>query len=95
MPRLAVIIAIIWLAITIYSLVDVSMIDRGRVRGVPKGLWIVIILILPLVGAVMWFALGRGRGSANTSRVIAPDDDPDFLRGLKFPPSEDGDSPRG
>lgn len=95
MTRTAIIIAVVWLALTVYSLVDVIMIDRFRVRGVPKGLWIVFIIILPLVGAALWFLVGRGKTPTRPSRSVAPDDDPDFLRGLSFPPSDGPEPPRG
>jgi hypothetical protein len=42
-----------------------------------------------VVGIVLWFVLGRPRGTTppradkgQGRRPVAPDDDPDFLRGL-------------
>jgi Phospholipase_D-nuclease N-terminal len=82
MARFWVIAAVIAAAFMIYSLVDCAMTDRGRVRGPRKGLWFLIIL-LPVVGGVLWFLIGRGRGSSRPgTRTIAPDDDPAFLRRL-------------
>jgi len=47
----------------------------------------VLVRVLPVVGAALWFIIGRPRGSrpaAQTySRTVAPDDDPDFLRNLE------------
>ena len=82
MARFWVITAVIAAAFMIYSLVDCAMTDRARVRGPRKGLWFLIIL-LPILGGVLWFLIGRGRGTARpTARTVAPDDDPAFLRRL-------------
>ena len=82
MARLWVIVAVAAAAFMVYSLVDCAMTDRGRVRGPRKGFWFLIIL-LPVLGAVLWFVIGRGRGSARPApRAVAPDDDPAFLRRL-------------
>lgn len=86
MTRFLIPLAILYIAFSVFSLVDVALIDRSRVRGLPKAGWIVLILVLPLVGGVLWFAVGRVRasevGTVRPTRVVAPDDDPAFLSGL-------------
>ncbi|HEV7742580.1 MAG TPA: PLDc N-terminal domain-containing protein [Pseudolysinimonas sp.] len=80
---------LIYAAITIYSIVDIALIERDRVKGLPKILWILIVVVIPIVGAVLWFLLGRerlserggGRGGVRRG-PRAPDDDPEFLRKL-------------
>jgi hypothetical protein len=47
-----------------------------------------MVALLPLIGAALWFLIGRPRASAVTQPVYqhhptAPDDDPDFLRNLE------------
>ena len=77
-------------AVLIYTVVDIALIDRSRVKGLPKILWVLIVLVLPIIGAVLWFFLGRerlsgrgnGRGGSVRRGPRAPDDDPDFLRKL-------------
>jgi hypothetical protein len=76
-------------AVLIYTVVDIALIDRSRVKALPKVLWILIVLVLPIIGAVLWFFLGRerlserGSGGGSVRRgPRAPDDDPDFLRKL-------------
>lgn len=91
MTRFIVIAVAIALALTVFTLVDAILLDRMRVRGVPKGLWIVIIVLLPILGPVLWLTVGRGsKASATGSRrgPVAPDDDIDFLRGLNIPKPE-------
>jgi hypothetical protein len=98
MTRLFVIAIVVAVALTVFAVVDVAYFDRLRVRGLPKAAWEVLILLVPVVGALLWFFIGRGprggrprRGGSGRHGPIAPDDDPDFLRNLKFP-KPDGDS---
>ncbi|WP_433874725.1 PLD nuclease N-terminal domain-containing protein [Sinomonas atrocyanea] len=73
----------------LYGMVDCALSDRRQVRGgLSKTTWF-LISVLPVVGIVLWFALGRPRGTTppradkgQGRRPVAPDDDPDFLRGL-------------
>jgi len=96
MTRLIVIAVVIAVALTVFAAVDAAFFDRLRIRGVPKSVWIVIIFIFPVVGPLLWFFVGRGprgtgrgRGGSGRRGPIAPDDDPDFLRNLKFPKPDD------
>lgn len=86
MPRIVVVVLLV--ALVVYALVDASQADGARVRWMPRWLWIVAILLLPGVGALGWLFFGRPRGrrlppgGQAQRRPLAPDDDPDFLRGL-------------
>ena len=80
MTRVWLVLIVIAVALTIFTLVDVILADRRRVRGVPKPLW-VLIAILPIIGAILWFTVGRGPLPVQT-RYIAPDDDPAFFSTL-------------
>jgi type VI protein secretion system component VasK len=74
---------IVALVLDVFALVDVALIERSRVRAFPKLVWILIILVVPFVGALLWFLVGRDwRRRRGERRVIAPDDDPAFLRSL-------------
>lgn len=83
MPRVWLVLAVIAVALTIFTIVDVILTDRGRVRGVPKIVW-VLVAILPVVGAILWFTVGRAPASATRAPLSygAPDDDVAFLRDL-------------
>lgn len=47
------------LALTIGALVDIIRRDDAQVRFLPKLAWIIIVILLPLIGSLLWFALGR------------------------------------
>ena len=87
MFRLLFGLGVVVVILTIYAVVDCAAFDRKRVRGVPKWLWLLMIIFIPVIGAVLWVLIGRGRRlnaapSGRPMRQVAPDDDPDFLRGL-------------
>ena len=72
----------------IYCVVEVAQAPRFAVRRMPRWAWATAVICLPLAGAVCWLLLGRpnaeslGKKKAEPRRPAAPDDDPDFLRGL-------------
>lgn len=83
MARLLVVLGGILVAFTIFSVIDLLMTEKARVRALNKPLWAIVILILPGLGGILWLALGKARGgSGTTAQRIAPDDDPAFLKGL-------------
>jgi len=82
--RFFVIFDVILVAFEIYALVDVIVSNDARIRSLNKIAWVFIVILVPLVGAILWFALGRQRRSdtGGEPRVIAPDDDPTFLHNV-------------
>jgi len=82
-----VVLAVAVLAIFVYGLVDVIRTDGRLTRGISKPAWIVVMVVLPVLGAILWLLIGRPRGNPpvrqNYSHPTAPDDDPDFLRNLE------------
>ena len=86
MLRVVVVVAV--LVVFVYGLIDVIRTDRHQTKGISKPAWIVVQIVLPIIGAVLWFLIGRPRGTGPTpvtySHPIAPDDDPDFLRNLEI-----------
>lgn len=87
MPRIILVVAV--LSFTVYCAVDAVQSDTNRVRGLPKPVWMLVIVLLPLVGGLAWLIAGRPRGllqppppSGRPPQPRGPDDDPDFLRGL-------------
>ena len=90
--------------LAIYALVDLVQTPDEDVQGLPKLIWVVLIVLIWVIGPAAWLLAGkRGRSflpnlspraaggpSGPASRPVAPDDDPDFLRGLgrsKPPPT--------
>lgn len=82
--------ALALLAFTVYTLVDCVQSPEDGVKGLPKLVWVFVILLFPLAGGIAWFLVGRPTplrplrpGPQDRPRgPRGPDDDPDFLRGL-------------
>ncbi|MEW2495069.1 PLD nuclease N-terminal domain-containing protein [Streptomyces nodosus] len=85
------------LALLIYAFIDCLNTPEEQVRGLPKVVWLIIILLFGevLVGPILWLLVGKVRqtpatGSTpsewhrnHTTTWVAPDDNPEFLKSLK------------
>ncbi|THV38687.1 PLD nuclease N-terminal domain-containing protein [Glycomyces buryatensis] len=60
MIRVAVFLVLVHLALIIAALADCLGGERSP-RKLGRGWWVVIILLVPIVGAVLWFTVGRAR----------------------------------
>ncbi len=43
----------------VFVLVDIISKDESQIRNLPKVLWVVIVIFLPIVGSIVWFVAGR------------------------------------
>lgn len=80
MVRFMIIGVVLATAFTLYSLVDAALTDSARARGVSKAVWVVLIVVLPVIGGILWFTIGKGARGENLAaqRRAAPDEDPRF-----------------
>lgn len=79
------VILLLTVGVTIYALVDCWNTPDDEVRGLPRLAWLLVVLLFPLVGPGAYLIFGRDHRAApqpGRPRVVAPDDDPDFLRQL-------------
>lgn len=72
------------LVLSVYAVIDCIRTDEDAVRGLPKLVWVFVILLFPFAGSIAWLVAGR---PAPVKRVLppaprGPDDDPDFLKRL-------------
>jgi hypothetical protein len=49
---------------TVFALVDIIRADQWTIRHLDKTIWIVVVILLPLIGSVRWFAICRHYGQA-------------------------------
>ncbi|MFB4353632.1 PLDc N-terminal domain-containing protein [Microbacterium sp. LS_15] len=47
------------IALMVGALVDIIRREDSQVRFLPKMAWIIIVILLPLIGSLLWFAIGR------------------------------------
>ncbi|WP_298458838.1 PLD nuclease N-terminal domain-containing protein [uncultured Rothia sp.] len=84
--------------LTLYTLLDAVRTPAHEARTLPKWLWVLVTLLFPVVGPLMWLILGRPKAqpTAGAPRlgfaqrrntpapsVSSPDDDEEYLRWLK------------
>jgi len=93
---------LVFLAVWIFCFIDVLTTPETACRNLPKLAWVFIVLLLPLVGSVAWLVAGHAwdrtrlpagrpaaRNTAPARRVPTnPDDDEEFLAGLKLQAEE-------
>ncbi len=56
---LRVIVVLIWFSLLVYALLDCAQTDQTRVRNLPKVVWLMLIVLAPFLGAVLWLVSGR------------------------------------
>ena len=89
---------VIPLALLVWALVDCLQTREEDIKGMPKVLWVLFMLLIPLVGPLVWIFAGKSRGRPQAPRreygaypagpygsgPVAPDDDPNFLERLRL-----------
>jgi hypothetical protein len=86
MVRLFVFLAAVQLVLFVLALI--SSLSADRVRTMPRALWILVILVIPVFGPIAYFLWGRPLTPPQEGRPLrrprpaSPDDDPDFLRAV-------------
>ena len=101
MTRLAVATSALLVVFTVFTTVFAASANKQEVRLLPKWAWILICLLVPFFGGLLYLMVGRPLRTGPAApkgqkRVIAPDDDPTFLRDLskKLRKDEDDEKPK-
>jgi Phospholipase_D-nuclease N-terminal len=97
MARFYLLVFALAVLLTVVALISCLSAQKPEVRGLPRFVWAILIILFPIAGAVVYFLVGRpvpaggaqawSPGAVNPSpqrapRVLAPDDDPAFLSAL-------------
>jgi len=59
LTSMPIVFSLIVVGAMIFALVDIIRREEWQVRNLPKTMWIIIVVLLPLIGTVLWFTLGR------------------------------------
>lgn len=75
------------LALTLFAFVDCAMREDSQLRKLPKWGWLLVIILFTTFGSVFYLVAGRAgtrqpQIKKRKPRVLPPDDNPDFLKGL-------------
>ena len=85
--------AVLAFAVWVFCIIDVITTPEGQARNLPKLLWLLLVVLLVDLGSILWLIAGRpwqqrtpvgARAAARTrARPVSPDDDEEFLAGLR------------
>lgn len=53
------ILALLTLAVMVIALIDAITRRDDQVKHMPKFVWVFFIVLLPLIGSILWFTIGR------------------------------------
>lgn len=56
---LRVLLPLLAVGLAVYALVDLASSDEDERGGIPKGLWVVLIILLPFLGPIAWILVKR------------------------------------
>lgn len=56
---MSVVFSVFVVMLMVGALVDMITLDASRVKYLPKMAWIIIVILIPLVGGILWFLVGR------------------------------------
>lgn len=79
---------LIFLLLLVLAIVDIAGADEGRIRGLPRTLWVFVVLLLPLAGSIAWFVAGRPIPSAAGRRAADARGFPEYEKPGRFVPQD-------
>lgn len=75
---MSVIVSALLLVLMFGALANIITIDESKMKHLPKLVWIIIVILLPLIGSILWFLVGRqyappsDRRPAQSTRRVQP-----------------------
>lgn len=64
---MGIIFSVVLLFVMIVALVDIIRRDDSQVKYLPKIVWVLLVVIVPVVGSIVWFIVGHDWGQARQS----------------------------
>ena len=61
MAKIELVVALVVLALELYSIISCILTPDEQVKGVSKPVWLILIVLIPLLGSVLWLGAGRER----------------------------------
>jgi hypothetical protein len=59
MARPLLLVALAVVLVTVFTAIDCALTERYRVRALPRVLWLVVIVLVPVAGPFLWWTVGR------------------------------------
>jgi hypothetical protein len=56
---MSIVFSVVLFALLIGALVDIILRSDEQVKHLPKIVWVLLVVFLPLIGSILWFTIGR------------------------------------
>ena len=69
-----IVLSLLTIALMVFALIDIITRRDDQVKYLPKMVWLILVILLPFIGSVLWFAIGReyeGQGISLPRRQAA------------------------
>ena len=83
------VVALVTVGIWLFCLLDAITTPALLIRHLRKGWWILLLVLFGALGAAGWLLFGRPRRLPTEWADVGPDDDPEFLAGIRVKRSEE------
>ncbi len=60
------VLALVEIVLLVFCVLNIITTPEGEVRNLPKLLWLLLVVVLPLVGGIAWLIAGRPQGPARS-----------------------------
>ena len=67
LPIVYVLFTVAMFAVSLIALVDIVSRDDSQVRGLPKLVWVLLVVFVPLLGSALWFIVGHDWSAARAA----------------------------
>ncbi|WP_192496974.1 PLD nuclease N-terminal domain-containing protein [Gulosibacter chungangensis] len=88
MSRALILGIVVAVALTVYAVVDCAMFDSKRTKVMQKPIWLVVILLIPVIGPLLWMFIGKGSGDSVMQTTVGTQIIPDDINYISDPKSE-------
>ena len=72
MARVLILAVVAVVVVTVFTLIDCALTEAYRVRALPRALWLLLILLVPVAGPFLWWTIGRAPYSSERRRTPEP-----------------------
>ncbi|WIB60874.1 PLDc N-terminal domain-containing protein [Curtobacterium sp. MCLR17_007] len=74
-----IVLPVVTVLLTVFALIDILTKTDDQIRGLPKIAWVILVVLVPVVGGIVWFVVGHdwAPGERNHGRYLEPNRDQD------------------